>query len=92
MLRQLGGAGLDEEAARPKALLPRMKRLPAKRVVHLPTPAEGAPDPLPFTLSFNASHPLPPGASTPELAAFEITGGFVLNPKLQGVLGCTRSA
>ena len=73
--RQLEGAELDEEASRPKALLPRMKRLPAKRVVHLPPPSEGAPDPLPFALSFEPGHPLPPGASTPELAAFEITGG-----------------
>ena len=74
---QLEGQGLEEEAAAPKALLPRMKRLPAKRVVHLP---QQGPDPLPFTLSFDASHPLPPGQDGPLLATHDVSGACPCTP------------
>jgi len=66
------GADAAAPAYQPKALLPFMKRLPAKRVVHLP---DGAADPARFSLAFNASgHPLPPGVGGPELAEYELTG------------------
>lgn len=66
-----GGAGLEEGEYRPKALLPFMTRVPAKRVVHLP---ETATDPLSFSLSYNASSPLPPGIASPLLAQYDISG------------------
>jgi hypothetical protein len=65
---QLEGEGLEEE---PKALLPRMKRLPAKRVVHLPR--EG-PDPQPFSLRFEPGQALPPGQAGPLLGEFTVAG------------------
>ena len=74
---QLEGEGLDPEAAAPKMLLPRMKRLPAKRVVHLP---RGAPDPLPFSLAFDAAHALPPGQDAHLLATFHVNGAAFLLP------------
>ena len=61
----------EGEAYQPKALLPFMKRVPAKRVVHLP---EAARDPVEFSLSFNESLPLPQGISTTQLANFHVTG------------------
>ena len=61
----------EGEAYQPKALLPFMKRVPAKRVVHLP---EAAQDPVEFSLSFNESLPLPQGISTTQLANFHVTG------------------
>ena len=61
----------EDEAYQPKALLPFMKRVPAKRVVHLP---EAARDPVEFSLSFNESLPLPQGISTTQLANFHVTG------------------
>ena len=61
----------EGEAYQPKALLPFMKRVPAKRVVHLP---EAARDPVEFSLSFNESAPLPQGISTTQLANFHVTG------------------
>ena len=61
----------EGESYQPKALLPFMKRVPAKRVVHLP---EAARDPVEFSLSFNESLPLPQGISTTQLANFHVTG------------------
>ena len=48
-----------------------MKRVPAKRVVHLP---EAARDPVEFSLSFNESLPLPQGISSTQLANYHVTG------------------
>ena len=59
------------EAYQPKALMPFMKRVPAKRVVHLP---EAARDPVEFSLSFNESLPLPQGISSTQLANYHVTG------------------
>jgi hypoxia up-regulated 1 len=64
---------LEEEAFQPKALLPFMKKVPAKRVVHLPDHAR---DPVSFTLSYNTSRTLPAGVASPVLAAFEVTGAL----------------
>lgn len=61
----------EGEAYQPKALLPFMKRLPAKRVAHLP---EAARDPVEFSLSLNESLPLPQGISTTQLANYHVTG------------------
>ncbi|CAL5229767.1 g13152 [Coccomyxa viridis] len=61
----------EAEAYQPKALLPFMKRVPAKRVVHLP---EAARDPVEFSLSFNESLPLPQGISSTQLANYHVTG------------------
>lgn len=66
-----GAAGLEEAEYKPKQLLPFMKRIPARRLVHLP---EQAADPLSFTLSYNSSYPLPSGIATPVLAQYDITG------------------
>ncbi len=61
----------EAEAYQPKALMPFMKRVPAKRVVHLP---EAARDPVEFSLSFNESLPLPQGISSTQLANYHVTG------------------
>ncbi|CAL8469535.1 g9076 [Coccomyxa elongata] len=66
-----GTADLEEAEYKPKPLLPFMKRIPARRVVHLP---EEAADPVSFTLSYNSSFPLPSGSALPILAQFDITG------------------
>ncbi len=66
-----GTADLEEAEYKPKPLLPFMKRIPARRVVHLP---EEAADPVSFTLSYNSSYPLPSGITSPILAQFDITG------------------
>lgn len=66
-----GAAGLEEAEYKPKQLLPFMKRIPARRLVHLP---EQAADPLSFTLSYNSSYPLPSGIASPVLAQYDITG------------------
>lgn len=69
--REGSSGDFEEEAYQPKALLPFMKRVPAKRVVHLPDQAK---DPLSFNLAYNASWPLPSGINNPVLAAFDVTG------------------
>lgn len=61
----------EQEAYQPKALLPFMKRVPAKRVVHLP---EAARDPVEFSLSFNESLLLPQGIANTQLANYHVTG------------------
>ncbi|KAK9826508.1 hypothetical protein WJX81_008378 [Elliptochloris bilobata] len=66
------GADASDPAYRPKALLPFMKRLPARRVVHLP---EGAADPVTFRLALDATErSLPPGTDAPELAEYTLSG------------------
>ena len=54
-------------------MLPHGKRLPIRRVIHF---AALTKDPIRFSLFYNTSTPtgLPPGALTPELATFEVTG------------------
>ncbi|EIE21504.1 HSP70-domain-containing protein [Coccomyxa subellipsoidea C-169] len=61
----------QETEYKPKSLLPFMKRIPARRMVHLP---EQAVDPLSFTLSYNSSYPLPSGIPSPVLAQYDVTG------------------
>ena len=61
----------EAEAYQPKALMPFMKRVPAKRVVHLP---EAARDPVEFSIAFNESLPLPQGISSTQLASYHVTG------------------
>ncbi len=55
-----------------KTLLPFMKKLPAKRLVHLPNTSA---DSLTFSLSFDDSRPLPPATDQALLATFEVSGG-----------------
>ena len=62
---------MEEDALAPKQLLPFMKKLPAKRVVHLPDQAK---EPLRFSLSYNSSWPRPSGLETATIANFDITG------------------
>ena len=56
-----------------RSLLPCMKKLPIKRVVHLTNVTAS---PVRFSLSYNTTthHGLPPGVDAPELATFEVTG------------------
>lgn len=61
----------EPEAYAPKALMPFMKRVPAKRVVYLP---EVARDPVEFAIAFNESLPLPRGISSTQLASCHVTG------------------
>lgn len=67
----------EAEAYQPKALMPFMKRVPAKRVVHLP---EAARDPVEFSLSFNESMPLPQGISSTQLGNYHVTGVLLSRP------------
>ena len=62
-----------ENAFKPKTLLSHMKRFPIKRVVHLPNVTA---DPIKFGLVYNVSKgsELPPGAASPLMAQFELTG------------------
>lgn len=62
-----------EAAFKDKAVLPFMKKVPIKRVVHLPNVTA---DPIKFSLQYNTSQgsPLPPGVSSPEMAHFVVTG------------------
>lgn len=64
----------DVEALfRPKALLPYMKRLPAKRAVTLFNVSNT--DALEFQIKFNTTeHPLPPGAANDVYATYTISG------------------
>lgn len=63
----------QETAFKPRTLLPYMKRVPVKRVVHLPNVTA---DPIHFSLHYNLSQgmPLPPGAASAEMASFTLTG------------------
>lgn len=62
-----------ESAFKPKTLLSYMKRFPIKRVVHLPNVTA---DPIKFDLVYNISQgsELPPGAASPHMAQFVLTG------------------
>ena len=62
-----------EMAFKPKTLLSYMKRFPIKRVVHLPNVTA---DPIKFDLVYNVSEgsDLPPGAASPLMAQFVLTG------------------
>lgn len=66
--------GEQDTAFKPKTLLPYMKRVPIKRVVHLPNVTA---DPIKFSLQYNISQgsPLPPGAASREMASYTLTGG-----------------
>lgn len=63
----------QEAAFKLKTLLPYMKRVPVKRVVHLPNITA---DPIHFSLQYNLSQgmPLPPGAPSEDMASFTLTG------------------
>lgn len=65
--------GEREGAFKPKTLLAYMKRVPVKRVVHLPNVTA---DPIKFSLLYNLSQgsPLPPGAPSEKLASYTLTG------------------
>lgn len=65
--------GEEEAAFKPKTLLPFMKRVPVKRVVHLPNITA---DPIKFSLKYNMSQgaSLPPGAASDEMASYTLTG------------------
>ncbi len=65
--------GEAEAAFKDKAVLPFMKKLPIKRVVHLPNITA---DPIKFSLQYNTSQgsPLPPGVTSAEMAHFVVTG------------------
>ena len=62
-----------EAAFKDKAVLPFMKKVPVKRVVHLPNITS---DPINFSLQYNTSqgHPLPPGAASRQMAEYVVTG------------------
>ncbi|KAK9811690.1 hypothetical protein WJX72_008444 [[Myrmecia] bisecta] len=60
----------------PKSLLPFLKRLPAKRVVHLPNATS---DRIAFTLAYDTDSDspngqLPPGVDSPIIGIFELSG------------------
>lgn len=65
--------GQAESAFKDKAVLPFMKKVPIKRVVHLPNITA---DPIKFSLQYNISQgrPFPPGTASPEMAQFVVTG------------------
>lgn len=65
--------GEAESAFKPKALVSYMKKFPTKRVVHLPNVTA---DPIKFALLYNVSpgSGLPPGAISPQIAQFVVTG------------------
>ena len=69
-------------------LLPYMKKLPIKRIVHLNNVSAS---PIRISLSYNTSthHGLPPGVDSPELASFEVTGieGVIERYNVSGVVG-----
>lgn len=69
--------GEEEAAFKPKTLLPFMKRVPVKRVVHLPNITG---DPIKFSLQYNMSQgaSLPPGAASDEMASYTLTGDTLL--------------
>eukprot|EP00195_Chlamydomonas_chlamydogama_P003215 CAMPEP_0202919692 /NCGR_PEP_ID=MMETSP1392-20130828/76466_1 /ASSEMBLY_ACC=CAM_ASM_000868 /TAXON_ID=225041 /ORGANISM="Chlamydomonas chlamydogama, Strain SAG 11-48b" /LENGTH=990 /DNA_ID=CAMNT_0049613149 /DNA_START=318 /DNA_END=3290 /DNA_ORIENTATION=+ len=56
-----------------KNLLPYMKKLPIKRIVHF---SDVQKDPIRIVLTYNTTthHGMPPGVTAPDLAAWEITG------------------
>ena len=62
-----------EAAFKDKAVLPFMKKVPVKRVVHLPNITS---DPIKFSLQYNTSqgHPLPPGAASKQMAEYVVSG------------------
>ena len=66
-------AGESEAAFKPRTLLSYMKKFPIKRVVHLPNVTA---DPIKFDLLYNISQDsqLPPGAASPRMAQFVLTG------------------
>ena len=75
-----GEKSLPEATWQPKDLLPRLKKLPAKRMLAVPNITSDA---LDFRLFFDDSAAaLPPGFSSPELATFTVSGALRL---LQGV-------
>lgn len=58
----------------PKSLLPYMKRLPCKRVVHLYNLSNA--ETFEFEIKYDTStgHPLPPGANTDVYATYTVAG------------------
>lgn len=63
----------DGDLFKPRSLLPYMKRLPVKRVVHL---ANFTADPFKISLFFNTSegHSLPSGTDTEDYGTYEVSG------------------
>lgn len=59
---------------RPKSLLPYMKRLPCKRVVHLYNLSNTETFEFEIKYDTSAGHPLPPGANTNIYATYTVTG------------------
>ena len=55
----------------PKDLLPRLKRLPSKRLLHVPNVTGDA---LDFRLFFEPDTQLPPGFSKPDLGTWTVSG------------------
>ena len=73
-LKPKGEKSLPEATWQPKDLLPRLKKLPAKRMLAVPNITSDA---LDFRLFFDDSATaLPPGFSSPELATFTVSGGL----------------
>ena len=81
------GGDVDESAYGVKGLLPFMKRLPAKRVVHLPRDAAGT---LRFRLLHDLEHPLPPGVDDAEFAVFDVSGAGSLQARRRAMHFCMR--
>lgn len=59
---------------RPKSLLPYMKRLPCKRVVHLFNLSNAETFEFEIKYDTSAGHPLPPGANNDVYATYTVTG------------------
>ena len=86
-----GADGVDDAAiieGDVRNLLPYMKKLPIKRIVHLNNISAS---PIRISLSYNTSthHGLPPGVDSPKLASFEVTGieGVIERYNVSGVVG-----
>jgi len=62
-----------EQLFKPRALLPYMKRLPVKRILHL---ANFTADPFKVSFAFNTSggRPLPSGVETTDYGTYEVSG------------------
>ena len=72
-VRPKGEKSLPEATWQPKDLLPRLKRLPAKRMLAVPNVTS---DSLDFRLFFDGSAAaLPPGFGSPDLASYTVSGG-----------------
>ena len=85
-----GKSALPESAWQPKDLLPRLKRLPSKRLLHMPNVTQDA---LDFRLFFDPGADPPPGCSSPELGTWTVSGALPCPahwPCHTPAAGCTR--